>query len=304
MIRPDIVLRAANHSARSAGSPSVIATTRAPNAGGFDQLARTKILSWLTTAAVVAESGPTVTRHPVRSLYNPKFFEYDWQINSGIPASMKRRIPAESWSGSPDANPRYAESKMIKKALALQRAANSFHWSAVGSTPVGLCAQACRTTEAPLGAAFKSSQKPVKSRPLSAGLKYRYVLYFSPHRSKIALWFPHVGFEERTSLAGQNLAMNSPAVRSDPVPDKHCTPSTRSSLIATLSEPTASSADSRQNSGSPPIGRYSWFISPDSILALITASAFLTTGRTHGWPEASRYAPTPRFSLSGNSSAL
>ena len=66
---------------------------------------------------------------------------------------------------------------------------------------------------------------------------------------------------------------------------------------------------------SPNTGRYSWFIAPinwqfvllihevnnnsahlpDSVAAKMAASAFLTTGNTHGFPSAVRYAPTPRF---------
>ena len=71
----------------------------------------------------------------------------------------------------------------------------------------------------------------------------------------------------------------------------------------------------------PSTGRYSWFMAsaihqitkwlfnillekyvlivyfylPDSVAAKMAASAFLTTGSTHGFPSAVRYTPTPRF---------
>ena len=42
------------------------------------------------------------------------------------------------------------------------------HWSGVGSTPVGLCAQACNNTTAPEGAPLRSSIKPVQMFLLSS----------------------------------------------------------------------------------------------------------------------------------------
>lgn len=68
-----------------------------------------------------------------------------------------------------------------------------FHCSGVGSTPVGLCAHACRTMIDPDAAASKEDNIPSISRPLVWAEKYGYFAIERPTFVKIWLWFAQVG---------------------------------------------------------------------------------------------------------------
>merc|ERR1740117_922565 len=169
-MRPDMVLRLAYHSALSSSLFRTVEAMRAPCAGGLDQLARTRILSWLATAWALLASLEHTCTHPVRSLYRPRFLEKDWQMRNGMFSDAKWRMDALSNAGSPDAKPWYAESKMQNSLPALQMSAICFHCSRLQSTPVGLWAHAWSTNVEPGAAAFMSSTMASKSRPRVSGL--------------------------------------------------------------------------------------------------------------------------------------
>jgi len=75
-----------------------------------------------------------------------------------------------SLSGSPVANPWYAESKNGTNFFSLNIWANFSHCSDVGSTPVGLWAHACNNTIVLDSNLFKLSHYPSKSNPHVEGL--------------------------------------------------------------------------------------------------------------------------------------
>jgi len=52
------------------------------------------------------------------------------------------------------------------------------------------------------------------------------------------------------------------------------------------------------------MGKYSLLMAPASCSSSSFASAAFTVGNTHGLPSSERYAPTPKFNLSGDSQAL
>ena len=92
----------------------------------------------LTHLVAVSLSSQTMLIAPTRSLYKPRFLEYDWQTMISSPCSAKKRGAQASSSRLPVANPWYATSKKGMWLLALQSSAISAHCSFVGSTPVGL----------------------------------------------------------------------------------------------------------------------------------------------------------------------
>uniref|UniRef100_A0A0E9WC92 Uncharacterized protein n=1 Tax=Anguilla anguilla TaxID=7936 RepID=A0A0E9WC92_ANGAN len=73
---------------------------------------------------------------------------------------------------------------------------------------------------------------------------------------------------------------NSAPIFRAPVPPRHCTPPTLFCWMAGLSSPRAILEALERNSGSPRIGRCSWFRVWSSTIIL---STFFTTGNTHGW---------------------
>lgn len=86
----------------------------------------------------------------------------------------KYRTLQASSSGLPVANPWYAVSNHGKRLRSTITACIAAHCSCVGSTPVGLCAQACSSTMDPSGMALRSAIMPSKSRPRVVASQYRY----------------------------------------------------------------------------------------------------------------------------------
>src|SRR2546421_9585398 len=97
-------------------------------------------------------------------------------MQSSKPCSTKNLMAQASRARLPDAKPWYAQSKKGKWSFARIADAISRHWDSVGSTPVGLWAQACRRMMLPRGADLIAESMPSKSRPLVLALKYGYVL--------------------------------------------------------------------------------------------------------------------------------
>mmetsp|Transcript_12458 Transcript_12458/g.41531 ORF Transcript_12458/g.41531 Transcript_12458/m.41531 type:complete len:200 (+) Transcript_12458:268-867(+) len=164
-ILDDMVFRVPNHSFRSFSSPSTVATTRAPKAGGLEYMARANAFKFSRTATAESADSVVACTAPVRSEYNPKFFENDTVAHGARPASTNKRNGAASASTSPVANPRYAESKMGTSSFARTTTASSAHCCGVGSMPVGLCAQRCKRMSDPAGAFPTSRSRPSQSRP-------------------------------------------------------------------------------------------------------------------------------------------
>lgn len=113
-------------------------------------------LSWDKTFYDVDLSLDTIWRAPILYPYRPIFLAKDWEIIIWNPWSRKYLIGQASFSRSPVANPWYAESKYGIKLFFFITLAICFHYYSVGSTPVGLWAQACKSTIDPAIAFYKN----------------------------------------------------------------------------------------------------------------------------------------------------
>mmetsp|Transcript_21150 Transcript_21150/g.46400 ORF Transcript_21150/g.46400 Transcript_21150/m.46400 type:complete len:219 (+) Transcript_21150:234-890(+) len=170
MMRSAMPFTSLYHRDFSSGSPSTVETIKAPCRGGLEYMGRAIMRIWLFTGEVWFLSFITRLKQPTRWPYRPMFLAYDWEQPSSWPSSKKMLIAWASLTQSPEAKPWYAMSKKGKWFFSFITEEISFHWSAFGSTPVGLCAHACNRKKEPLGAVLMSSIRPSKSRPLVSGL--------------------------------------------------------------------------------------------------------------------------------------
>lgn len=131
-----------------------------------------------------------------------------------------------------------------------------FHCYWVGSTPVGLCAQACNRTIDPEIAFSKNLIIASKLNPLVLGSKYGYSTHFNPACSMIFLWLSHVGSEIYTNLGRYWLRNVNPRLRA-PVPEMAWHVATLCYLIAGLSTPNKRFLAPVLNSARPSMGKYS-----------------------------------------------
>mmetsp|Transcript_48754 Transcript_48754/g.121763 ORF Transcript_48754/g.121763 Transcript_48754/m.121763 type:complete len:226 (-) Transcript_48754:498-1175(-) len=163
----DMSVSSCCHMLRRESSPSTPATRRAPCSWGLEYMGRMMPLSWLLTFPAVSSSAHATLSAPILSPYSPKFLEYDCVTISSSPlSSLKYRTAYASLSRSPVAYPWYAVSKMMTARFFSQTSAIRFHWSGVGSTPVGLCATVCSTKTLPRGAPARSWSIPSMSSPI------------------------------------------------------------------------------------------------------------------------------------------
>ena len=130
----------------------MVLAIRAPWRGGFEYIGRITIFSWLSTRARSSGSAVVSENAPTRSPYKPMFFANDCESAIWWPSLTKWRTAKASRVVEPDANPWYAMSKNGKSFFSLTISEISFHCSGVGSTPVGLCAHACKRMMLPSGA--------------------------------------------------------------------------------------------------------------------------------------------------------
>mmetsp|Transcript_1112 Transcript_1112/g.3308 ORF Transcript_1112/g.3308 Transcript_1112/m.3308 type:complete len:204 (+) Transcript_1112:163-774(+) len=159
-IRSAMALHSPVQRSRRAGSPSTAATIRAPWIGGLEYMGRMTAFSCDSRRLASSGDAQTAESAPMRSPYRPKFFAYDWQSRISWPSATNFRIAYASRSASPDAKPWYAQSKKTWRSWSLSAPDRSAHCSGDGSTPVGLCAHAWRSTEEPGSAASKSAFMP------------------------------------------------------------------------------------------------------------------------------------------------
>lgn len=194
---------------------------------------------------------------------------------------MKYLIGQASFSRSPVAKPWYAESKNGIKLFFFMTAAICFHSYSVGSTPVGLWAQACSKTTEPAIPFYKNLSMAGMFEPNVLALKYGYSIHFNEQSSIIFLWLSQVGSGIYTNR-GKNNFINSNPMESAPVPDKVW-------VVATLPYLTACESPNNnllapvQNPAKPSIGRYSLLWFP----FLMISSAYLTALNTYGLPSPS-----------------
>mmetsp|Transcript_9550 Transcript_9550/g.29742 ORF Transcript_9550/g.29742 Transcript_9550/m.29742 type:complete len:229 (+) Transcript_9550:174-860(+) len=156
-MRPDMTTKHSRHRASNAASASTASTTRAPNAGGFEYNARANLPRWPLTAEASRADAQDATTAPARSEYKPKFLLNEMQAHGCNPFSQNSLNGAASLSTSPDAKPRYAESKTGRKRFLWHNAQSSRHCSEEGSTPLGLCAHRCNKMMAPSSACSRSA---------------------------------------------------------------------------------------------------------------------------------------------------